>query len=251
MIHVDRRTGSKQFEALLKPYGIPVELTTLASADVAFSGNGPSGEVPIGIELKQVYEVTSSHDLRRFLADQLPKMVAEYQFRILMIQGLFREATDGTIEKAVFFGQRLNWFRTKSTMTFNRLARTLYTLQFRLGFQVIQTLDEAHSAREIVRVYRWFQDGWDDHSSYKVTSTSEHPEDRARMLRDPWFDRDKHVSALMLQQIQGIGPKTAEAARRHFRSARRMSWAPASEWEKVPGIGKVLARHVVNAWRRE
>ena len=55
MILLDRRIGSSDLYQPLRACNLPVELTTLESADVAWLGRGPEGvPTPIGVEIKRI-----------------------------------------------------------------------------------------------------------------------------------------------------------------------------------------------------
>jgi len=250
VIHLDSRVGSKHLRRPLTNMGLPAELTTLEFGDIAFEGNGASGPVPVGIELKRLDDLIGSLSTKRFQVHQLPGMLKTYQWPILIIEGQYRESAEGLIEKGVTFGSRLNWMRHRSLMTYQRLEGTLLTLTFCTGFRILKTLDTQDTARTVARLYRWWQKDWACHQSHKVGSKGG-PAQEGAILRDPWFNRDQYFVESVAFQVPGLGTKRATAAARHFGSARRMSWASPAEWEKVPGVGKVLAKSAYEAFLRD
>lgn len=249
MIHLDSRVGSKHLLRPLTAMGLPAGLTGLDFGDIAFDGKGPDGSVPVGIELKRLDDLIGSLTTKRFQTHQLPGMLKTYKWPILIIEGQYRETHEGLIEKGVTFGSRLNWMRHRSTMTYQRLEGTLLTLTFCTGFRVIKTLDTQDTARTVARLYRWWQKDWTCHQSHKVGSKGG-PAQEGAMLRDPWFNRDQYFVESVAFQVPGLGAKRASAAAHYFGSARRMAWASPKTWEKVPGVGKVLAKSAHEAFLR-
>lgn len=250
MIHIDARVGSKHLMNPLSKLGLPVGLTGLDFGDVAFSGSGPSGEAAIGIELKRLDDLIQSLTSKRFQAHQLPGMLGLYRFPILIVEGWYREAPDGLIERGVQYGSRLNWMRHRSFLTYNQLEGMLFTLAFQTPFRVIKTFDTAHTAAEIARLYRWWQKPWASHDSHKaiikavpVVATSE--------LRDPWFNRDRYFPEGVALQVPGLGNKRAVAASRYFRSVARMAVAGPKTWRNVDGVGPKLAARASEIFKRE
>jgi len=250
MIHLDSRIGSKHLLAPLQALGLPAETTTLEYGDIAFGGLGASGECAVGIEVKRLDDLVGSLSTKRFQVHQLPGLLAAYQWPILLVEGQYRESSDGLIEKGVQFGHRLNWLRHRSSMTYARLEGTLTTLMFACGFRIIKTRDTEETVAEVARLYRWWQKPWDAHQSHHVGSKGG-PVLEGQLLRDPWFNRDRYFVEAVAYQVPGLGPKRAVAAAKHFRSVRRMAWAPEKEWTKVPGVGKVLAAQARAAFIKE
>lgn len=250
MIHLDSRIGSVHLLDPLLALGLPAEETTLDFADIAFKGNGPSAECAVGIELKRVDDLIGSLSTQRFQVHQLPGLLKSYQWPILLVEGEYREAADGLLEKGVQFGGRTNWLRHRSSMTYARLEGTLTTLMFACGFRIIKTRNTEETVAEIARLYRWWQKPWDAHQSHHVGSKGG-PVIEGQMLRDPWFNRDRYFVEAVAYQVPGLGPKRAIAAAKHFRSVRKMAWAPEKEWAKIPGVGKVLAAQARAAFIKE
>ena len=219
VILVDDRVGSKHLTRPLRLMGLPTTVTRLEFGDAAFSGHGPAGPVAVGIELKTLDDLIGSLTSKRFQAHQLPGMLQSYQWPCLIVQGEYREAADGLIEKGVQYGHRMNWFRHPSPMTYQRLEGTLLTLTFATGFRVFNTRDEISTARLVAHLYRWWSKPWSGHQSHKVMAQAE---GTGAVLTDPWFNRARHFSELVALQVPGLGQKRATAAARHFGSVRAM-----------------------------
>lgn len=250
MIHIDTRIGSRHLVAPLELRGLPVTQDTMEFGDIAFGGHDADGDTSVGIELKKLDDLINSLTTKRFQAHQLPGMLRTYPWPILIIEGLYRESSDGLIEKGVLFGPRLNWMRHRSSMTYQRLEGTLYTLTFATGVSVLKTRDHDHTVAEIARLYHWWSKPWEAHQSHKVSQKSA-PALNQKAILDPWFNRDRYFPELVAMQIPSLGTKRAIAAARHFRSARRMTWASTKAWEEVPGVGKVLAQRAAEICRKE
>lgn len=258
MIHIDNRVGSRHLHPLLVARGLPCTLERMEYADIAFSGNGPTGLSSIGVELKRVDDLVGSLSTRRFQAHQLPGLLRNYEWPILIVEGEYRESGDGLIEKGTQFGSRMNWFRQRSSMTYQRLESTLMTLTFAAGFRVFKTRDQDHTAAEITRLYHWWQKPWEDHQSHKVGAKANPTEGQS--LVDPWFQRDRYFTEAVALQVPGLGVKRALAVARYFRSVRYMSWSSAATWAniqyknkkgKIVKIGPVLGKQAHEIFKRE
>jgi excinuclease UvrABC nuclease subunit len=49
----------------------------------------------------------------------------------------------------------------------------------------------------------------------------------------------------MAKELDGIGWTRANDVAEHFSSVRDMINAPESEWKKIPGIGKKIAKSII------
>lgn len=67
----------------------------------------------------------------------------------------------------------------------------------------------------------------------------------------PGLDERTQVAAGIASQFTGVREKRAVAAARHFPTIRQMMCASPDQWAKVPGIGKVLAKSLVDMITRE
>ncbi len=250
MIHIDDRKGSQHLAPLLEARGLPVDLARMEFGDAAFNGSGPGGEASIGIELKKLDDLIGSLVTKRFQAHQLPGMLGLYRFPILIVEGMYREAPDGLIERGVRYGSRLNWMRHRSFLTYNQLEGMLYTLMFHTPFEIIKTHDTDHTVAEVARLYRRFQRPWTSHDSHKAIIKAV-PVVASSELRDPWFNRDRYFPEGVALQVPGLGNKRAVAASRYFRSVARMAIAGPKTWRNVDGVGPKLAARASEIFKRE
>src|SRR3954469_1333034 len=105
---IDRRIGSKD---LLKPIiatGLDAEITELAFADVAFTGQGTNGvSVDIGIELKNLNDLVGSLRSGRLAGHQLPGLRSAYEFSWLIVEGLWRTNDAGMV--VTYQGKSRGW----------------------------------------------------------------------------------------------------------------------------------------------
>ena len=99
------REGSKQlYKAIRRSsaragVAMDVHLETLNSADAAFAGNGPDGDVLIGIELKKPADCMACKVDGRFSGHQLLQMAEDYDVCELLVEGIFRpEPSTGVMQ---------------------------------------------------------------------------------------------------------------------------------------------------------
>lgn len=249
MILIDDRAGSGHLHSPISARGIPATLTRLDFADVAFDGSGPQGSCAVGIELKRLDDLINSFQTRRFQAHQLPGMLQNYQRSILLVEGIYREAADGLIERGMLFGTRMNWLPHRSRMTYQRLEAGLHTLQFCAGVTVLKTRDTEHTIAEILRLYHWWQKPWGKHDSHK--SAEKLLQVAGSQLLDPWFNRRRTPVEEVAMRVPGLGVKRVGDVARAFRSVRRMAWANEAAWRGVAGIGPKLAQKAVAYFKEE
>ena len=91
-ILIDNRKGSAE---LAKYIDSPTKLLTLEYADFAFQGNGPNGQVSIGIERKSIRDLISSILTGRLSGHQLIGLVNSYDYVSIVVDGPTKTGTDG------------------------------------------------------------------------------------------------------------------------------------------------------------
>lgn len=240
MIHIDSRVGSRELARYLPADS--VRLTRLQYGDAMFLGNGRDGvPVTIGIELKTVGDLMRSIVDGRFSGTQLPGLLRDYHVVYLILEGRYRaEPATGLLQVP---GGNQIWrdadFGAKRWM-YRDLHGFLTTVESRHGVRLRLTYDRRESARVVAELYHWWVDKtWEEHRSACQFDTSGEPTLLpASLLR--------RVAA----QLRGIGWTRAQAVEQHFSSVIDMILAPVEEWMRIPGIGKVVARNVVeDIWR--
>jgi hypothetical protein len=241
-IYVDDRAGSID---LIKhePLLSTAEVTRLDSGDVMFCGNGHAGPVLVGIEVKSIYDVVSSINTGRLAATQLPALLATYDVTWLLIYGTYGPGVGGRLE--TYRGKRTRGFRLGSRhVPYGYLEGFLCDLA--ASGVAIKTVGSEYAAAQWIGVlHRWWSKSWDKHKGLRAF-------DRSRQVGlVPGVDPDTHFRACVASQLPGLGYERAMAAAAYFPSVVSMVTADVSDWQRVPGVGKVIAGAIVEAIRRK
>lgn len=241
-LQLDRRIGSAELFTSIGRY-IPVELTTLPSADAAFIGRGP-GDVPVlvGIERKRISDLLQSISSGRLVAGQLPQLVKQYDECWLLVEGNFIVDGQGVLMRPGRGGHHTPYQLGKKQYLARDLYKFLLTLEHCAGVRVQQTRDPEESAAWLASLYRWWTDkALDQHRAHLSM-------DRAR---DAVLLRDLTLVERWAAELPGVGMERALAVGTAFPSALIMACADESSWRQIPGIGKTLATRIVDAIHRE
>jgi ERCC4-type nuclease len=239
VILLDRRIGSSDLYQPLRAFGLPVHLTTLDSADVAWLGRGLGEEpVPIGVEIKRIGDLLTSITTGRLSGYQLPKLINEYRHAWLLIEGQYRSGAEGLLETrqgAVWAPHALG----RSPWTYREVEAFLTTLEVRAGVHVRRAWNRGETAALVAMLYQWWTaKGYDEHRAHQAMYS---PAMDAGLLYKPSLAR--RVAA----ELPGIGIGKSGAVADRFKTVRRLVGASEEEWQEVPGIGKTLAKRISDA----
>lgn len=245
---IDRRTGSEHLLPLL-PAGLAA-LCTLPYGDACWYGLGPGGaQVGVGVELKRVNDLLGCLHDGRFVGHQLPGMLLAYQYTYLMVEGITRPGADGNLE--VFKPYRNDkggeWYTVRigtRTCEYDKWEAHLETLRRKTPLRVIHSTGPAHTARELVSLYKWWAHGggWDSHQSH--TGVHIPPDPHVRLLTQPLYRR---TVLKVAQQLPGVREVIADRVQARFMTVREMVEAGAKDWESVDGIGAGKALQIMGA----
>lgn len=282
MILIDDRLGSRelaQCKAFRRDRGgdrdranpIPFELTRLDSGDVCFAGNGPTGGVLVGAELKSIPDVIQSCRDGRLTGDggQLQRMREDYDIRYLIYYGEYRaQPSTGLLQMCgddihsggswYVYMMGTNDHGAQRTILWSHFERQVVSLSM-CGVHIKHVPNKESAASFIVDVlYPWWMKDWSAHKSgqsiagVRNLSNANLNSGSPALLAATMDDNTKQraMFALSLRKVN-MGYRRAIAAARHFTSPYHMATAEASEWEMVPGIGKTIAQRTVEAIRRE
>lgn len=249
---VDKRTGSGELAPYLTSLGLPVQVTHLHFADMAFLGSGPDDcPVPIGIERKALSDFVSSVISGRLAGHQLTGLLHSYQETWIVIEG------DWRIHDTTGHVQVLKWeptagkkkptkkvwtdveTHTDHALMYNELEAMILTLEMKGGMVIRHTRDKMHTCKFIRALYHWWTDkAWASHRSHlKFHSQFA---DKNLLVRPS-------LCRVIASQLPGIGFEKSGAVAQHFGSVAAMVAAPESEWIKIPGVGKLLAARIAEA----
>lgn len=234
---IDDRAGSSQLAHLIPGS----HLVRLPSADVAFPGHGPDGEVLVGVEVKSVQELVSAIQSGRLQGTQVPGMLGDYDVVWVAYYGLYRRGGEGELEMWRG-GEWRAWSIGKRPVPWSYVESFLMTLAAS-GVRV----KHAHSLKELAHwvhlLARWWGKAWGKHRGLCGFDNSRVP------TLMPGMDEREHMRAKMAMCLPGVGYERARAVAAHFPSVEEMVGATEGEWEEVVGVGKVVARAVKEAMK--
>lgn len=277
---IDYRAGSKE---LIKypPFDECGELCEIknakgeAAGDVVFHGNGPSGSVTVGVEVKSVDDLMSSSRNGRLQGTQLPVMLDEYDVVWLLYYGDVRPAPGSQALQIYRKGQWRNHYVGNRQVPYDYFTGFIISLQ-EIGISVAHAKDISEAAAWLGELVRWRLKPWSKHKSLKQFDrsrkvTEAHAQkvngkhaNRAALM--PTLDERTRVRAQVAVELPSLGYKRALAAaemwciaemvvgRRLTRAeeaevARR--WAELATEDKATGarkrLGPVAAEAIVRA----
>jgi ERCC4-type nuclease len=247
-IIVDPRVGSKHMiEPLRRRVMCRVKLAKpmLNSGDVCFSGNGPTGEVMIGIEIKKLRDFLGSMRSDRMAGDQIVKMSEDYAMVFVIVEGLWKPGpNDALMARRGKDWQPLDLAAKESGggggFKYGEMFKHMVSLNLRKNVMLLVSHSEDETATQIAHLYAWFQRDWDAHNST----------DPVKLQCEVTFAR---VSLLrkMAAELPGIGWTRSKTVERAFISVQQMVNASVEQWESLDGIGAKTARRVWSALREK
>lgn len=209
----------------------------LVSGDVAFAGNGPEGDLMVGIEVKKVADLVSSISTGRLSATQGRRMMDDYQQRWLLLIGHWGCDSEGQL--TVVRGGRWTRFRRHPILHYSYVAAYVAELQT-LGFHYHVVASCAEAAHWVKILARWWDRGWDKHRGMRKFDES-----GAALMPHP--DAMTDLIARMAKALPNFGYERAMAAAAAMSGPEDIfTWSPA-DWAAVPGVGTVIAARVWGA----
>ena len=235
MIFLDPRAGSSDYLPRLRALGAPVEFAPMEFGDVSFADNRGRA---IGIELKKLNDILACVLNGRFSGHQLPGLVRDYAEAYLVVEGFWRpNPQDGVLE--TWRGR--GWVPVqlgKKTWMWRDFDSFLNTIEVKGGVRVRRTASEDETARVVYGLYNWWSHA-DDHRSHLALN---------RAGRDVALFARPTLVRRMASELPGVGYEKSAAVAAAFPTVRRMVDASEKEWKAVDGIGKTLAKRIVEAW---
>ncbi len=221
----------------------------LNSGDYCFLGNGPEGEITVGIERKKIHDMLGSERSGRVTC-QIANMIEEYDFCCLIVEGLFRPGETGIIETLSYDGwgplnmstakQREERTRNNDFRYYSELDNYETSLELRRRVMVKETGSKRHTAWRIANLYHYFQKSWEDHSAVE----------QVKIQSGIITKRASHLR-MMAAQLPGIGWGRAGKVEKHFRSITHMVNSSLDNWLEIDGIGKKTAEGVLKVLKEE
>lgn len=229
MIYVDDRAGSKDYAPLLPKS----ELCRLDYGDVCFAGNGPHGDVLVGLELKQLSDVLNCIMTGRFADVQAPGMVKAYDYSWLIIEGSWNCDPDGMLVVPrrnrglvpVALGRRRFMYRD--------LEQWLASVEMQAGIRVRCTKGKQETVATILGLYHWFQKDYDEHKTFKCFH-QDGPD--SALLSRPTLTR--RIAA----ELPSVGWRWSMVAEKAFETVGGLCGATIADWAALELRGKVRER---------
>ena len=246
MLLVDERIGSRDLLGPLNRYGVPADLAHLDFGDFAFIGKGIDGaDVFIGIELKESRDVVSSMLGGRFAGHQLYGLAMDehkiYDRAWLLTEGMWKQSDDGVLLHYTWDSatKKRGWFPVQvgtRAIMYNDLESWILTQTIRGGLSYWHCQTRQDTIRFIATLYHWWVDKeLQQHRSHQAIYLP--PPDKVMM--SPPSEMLK-----MLAGIDGVGWDKGRAIENHFGKWGRFNDATLKQLIEVPGVGKVIAKHI-------
>ena len=229
-IIIDDRVGSRELLPELKKLHLPCRIERLEFADAAFTGKGKKGkQVKIGIERKTINDLINSMTSGRLSAHQLPGLVQSYDYRWVVVEGLWRPGRDNVIEVWKAGG----WRQANTRLSYSQLAGYRHSLEVNGACYTWRTGSLWETANEIGLLYRWWQKDWEEHRGHLAI-------DKGMLLPDRILFERPSYPRLVAAVLPGIGWKRSKAVAKFFHTIERMVEAGPKEWMQIEGVGKEL-----------
>lgn len=238
-LFIDDRAGSKD---LMKHLTIPAELCRLEFGDALIIGNGPDEAVTtVGVEVKSITDMLQSVDTGRLAAHQLPGLLATYDVPWLLIYGPYRPGP----EKQLQVLTRKGWRSFKlgvRPVPYGYLESFIFDVAA-TGCRVKHVHCEEDAAAWLEVLHRWWTKRWSEHKGLRQFDNSKN------LSLLPGMTVEQFQIAKVAAQLPGIGFERACAVANSFASIGAMLSATEADWQRIDGIGKVIAQTVVRVIR--
>lgn len=234
-LYVDPRRGSGDLLTPLKRLSLPAVPKRMKFGDFAFRGQGPSGEVRVGIEYKKLSDLTSCIIDKRLTGHQLPGLMRRYQYRYLLINATIRPSSTSGLECFSLFrsrrGSELGAFSlTRSPITYPALQKYLFTLENLAGVRIRFVSCRADAIGYIAALYHWWQKPWATHGSHLALPAWE---DGTPGPEIEWLFRKHSKFRRMASSIPGIGFSRSISVVKKFRCPERAIRASETAWANL------------------
>ena len=240
---VDSRIGSSHYAQLLGERG---EMAQLEYGDLAFSGQGPVGEISIGVEVKKLNDALACMVDGRFTGHQVPGLVQQYDRAYLLVEGLWRpdpksgvlQLGRGSWDGDKFGGAWRDASSGYSRFTFRQFTGWLESVSALANIKIVRSNSEAETVQWVLSLEQWWQKPWKEHRS--LQGFHEERPNAALMVKPPLRRR-------MAAELPGIGWQRSGEVAKKFATVKEMVNAPVEQWQEIPGIGGGIAAKVVAA----
>ena len=246
MILLDPRIGSKHLAEHFDALSVPYELTHLEFGDAAFLGNGESGTVSVGVEVKNILDLVNSMASGRLAGHQIPGLLDRYGSNVwLIVEGSYRaKKGSGLLEVPKGVGWCPLSLGPRPVFAAD-VENFLTTLEVQAGLKVRKTHSERETAAVIGLLHGWWSRPYGEHRSLKTIHRPSVP------IRLKQTDAVTSQIQRLAVGLPGVGYERSWAIADHFSSPVGMALAGTGEWQLIPGIGRTGADRIVRAWHTE
>jgi ERCC4-type nuclease len=262
MIYVDSRAGSKELAPLLASRGLPVNLTRMDFADVAFLGTGPDGEpVSVGVEVKQIRDVLQCICDGRFAGHQLPGLVQAYDQVWLLVEGLWRaNAKTGMLEYRKKRGEWAECSVGQRRFMYRDLVSWMLTIEIKGGIRSVIVSEWNEATTWLSALYGWWttNGGWESHKSHLAFHDGTRHgapfrRERASRMVASMSDRAlltrPTLCRMVAAQLPGVGWTKSQPIAKRFPTVEELALATPDELMELEGIGPKLATGIFESLR--
>ena len=233
---------------LVKQLGRSVLSLPIPCGDAWFSGRGVNSTlIQICAERKKIGDLAQCINDGRYLAQAQAAKEFGADVLVLVVEGRVRpNPEDGLLEIPVWginprtMRRAEIWTPVRPTMTYSRFCQYLFELSYLAGIFVVCTEDVKETASVIKALWDFFQSPPDKHQSLKTMFKL--PTPVVQLIRPSLVRR-------IAAELEGIGWERSGAVAQHFKSVAEMVGADEKEWQKIDGIGKGIAKKVVQSIR--
>ena len=238
MIYIDDRVGSIELLPVFQSHRSKPDCQSarLSAADFCFSGNGAMGNCMIGIERKRLKDMLNSIRSGRFSGEQLPKLVEQYEYVYLVVEGIWRcHWEDGALEERWGNGWTpVRFSGTGPVIMALELQSFLNTIATRTPVHILHSSSERDTVDQVVALERYYSKAWEKHHGHIALHTPPN-----HMLLGKAGTVRRVAAAL-----DGVGWEKSGTVATQFKSVEQMVVASVEDWMKLPGFGKVLSTRV-------
>ena len=262
MIFIDNRAGSA---ALVDHPPLDnatvAQLTHLDSADAMFVGNGPDGNLLIGVEVKRIDELISAQQTGR-LTTQVERMTEAYGRNYLIYYGESSIDHEDYLMVDPFTSIRHPHIYVSFGAPIDDASGTGRKVPFTYLFNLLSDLDEsgircvhcntyADVATYIGRLHRSWTKPWAARTYLRTVDNSQPKPLIPRYAANKIEHERIKLFVAVASHLPGMGYVRALAVAKHFPSMRALFNASVMQLMSVDGIGKTGAKRLRAAMNAE
>lgn len=224
------------------------KVINLDYADAFFVGNGPSGSLLLGIEIKELGDLVNSTASHRLQSRQIPGMVETYDISFLLHYTYYRRNTRAPEEQAgqieILNGTPYSprWspppFACEHSKT--RMLDSALILFSAAGVHIKGVYDLDSAAEWLRLLYNWWTKPWESHKGFAAFDGTPDRLLKRASSADPWglipkLDKRTSQLASLIARIPLVGAERAIEAARYFGGSPAKLFASTPEdWLAIP-----------------